>query len=187
MTKIWCKDLDDSVYTDATIVNTRDFVGIPLSSGRSLQGSFPSKSDVKLLRGDTYADYVMAGPMFLISERLKAVFDQFGASAEYFKVSTDTGKTMFYCNFLETIDCLDRKGSSFTEEGGFATRIERLALKNVIKEPPVYRVETTIPVIIAVSDDFADAIMASRLKGSIFKTAAEWTNPMLPFGAKKRR
>ncbi|QDT25170.1 hypothetical protein Enr10x_04650 [Gimesia panareensis] len=179
MTKIWCQDLKDSEYTDAALVDAKAFIGIPLSSGYSLAERFPSRPAVELRSGNSYSDFVMAGPMFLVSDRLKEFLDRYEANAEFFEVSTDTGDKLYFCNLLETVDCLDRTVSEYEIEYG-AANVSCLVLVTVENEPPIYRVADTNPLIIAVREDLALKVDSSDLSGMVFKAIEEWTNPMFP-------
>jgi len=183
MTKIWCQDWDSSVYTDAALADAKAFIGIPLSSGRSVAERFPSYPRVELRSGNSFSDFVMAGPMFLVSGRLKAIFEEHAANAEFFEVCTDSNATLFYCNFLETVDCLNRDKSFFTWEENYATNIRRIVLDAVKNEPPIYRVAMTIPALIAVRDDLANSVISSGMTGLVFKATSDWSNPMYPDGS----
>ncbi len=70
--------------------------------------------------------------------------------------------------------------SQESPEGDFSTDILRVVLSAVENEPPIYRVEMTIPVIIAVRDDLAIALVSSGMTGLICKKPDDWTNPMFP-------
>lgn len=179
MTKIWCQDLKDSVYTDAALADVKAFIGIPLSSGRSLAGRFPNCPAIELRSGNSYSDFVKAGPMFLVSDRLKSILESYKSNAEYFEVGTYTSDTMFFCNLLETVDCLNRIESKFDVEYG-AANVSYLVLENIENEPPIYRVANTNPLIIAVREDLASSVDLSGITGLVFKSIEEWTNPMFP-------
>lgn len=185
MTKIWCEDYNDDTCVDASISDPKRFIGVPLSSGRSLKDRFPENVKVIIRSERPPTDFFMAGPMCVISTTLKKVLESVKVSAEFFPVelqlpSGNLVRSWFFFNPLESVECLDLQQSSFTSEDNFATNIERLFLYSIQSEPPLYRIAKTIPVIIAVRDDVAEQVQVQGCTGMIFRNPSEWTNPMYP-------
>lgn len=187
MTKIWCDDFDDDTYTDAKIEDVRSFIGIPLASGRPLGDRFPKGTRVRIRSSGPPADFFMAGPMFVISEKMKTVFEQFHAKVEYFTLEargvpqTALDSAYYFANLIEVVDCFDWERAEFTEEGGFATDIERLVFKaSAIGDQPLFRVARTISSVVATSDALAALAQERGCSGVIFCDPSQWRNPTRP-------
>ena len=187
MVRMCCEDLSEDSYTDAAIQDPRRFVGIPLAAGQSLADRFPVGTKLVLRSDGTPSDFFMAGPMLVISERLKAIFGEFGVAAEFFPVelTLPSGRASdsrwFFQNILAVVDCLDWEKSQFTSEKGFATNIQRILLsKEMTGQQPLFRVARTIPSLVCASDELAAAVTAAGCTGLVFKKPEEWRNPMNP-------
>ncbi len=187
MIKLWCQDYGEDFYTDAGLQNARRFIGVPLAACRSLIGLFPEDVRVVLRSDGDPADFFMAGPIPVVSPKLKAVLDIIEARVELFPVKIIGSRggqqaSDWYClNILTEVDCFDWKNSKFTPENGFATNIERVSLvEQVIGLQPLFRVHNTIPSLVASTEPLADAVIQAGCSGVVFKTPAEWQNPMNP-------
>ena len=182
MVRIWSHNTRDKNAVDARIKNLRPFHRVPLSSGQSLRGVFPA--DVVVLVESSHAptDYFEAGPMKLVSERLKGIFTASRVNGEFFPVELQQDAkhlSGFWClNVLETVDCLDWSDSKYFAEKGFARKITRLVLRpDAIQDQPLFRIARTIPVLIAVSDDLATKVTETDCTGIALRSPEEWSNP----------
>jgi hypothetical protein len=186
MTVIWCNDFSDDTYTDASIEDLRQFIAVPLGVGKSIQSVFPAGTRVVIRGSNAPTDYFQAGPMSLVSSRLRSVLDDEGVNAEYIQTpivsaNGDVLSGRFYCfNLLEAVDCFDRAKSDFTPRKGLATRIQRVALRPLSAEPPVYLAANTSPALVCTREDVAKAIIDAGCSGATFKSASAWRSPMNP-------
>lgn len=183
---IWCEDYRDEVYTDAAMQDVRRFRGLAFMLGRSLAGRFPSDATV-LVRSESPTDFFMAGPFPVVSHKLREILGSFGVVGEYFDVSLRDGigrqiAGQWYCfNIPKDIDCFDRSRATFDDEMGFATNIASVAIddSNVCTIPLVL-VAKTVPMLILVRDDVAEAIIHAGCTGVVFRSYSEWRNPVRP-------
>lgn len=184
MVKMWRHETTEGSYVDARIKDLRPFRAIPLGAGESLVGRFPGGVSVLVESARGPSDYFTAGPMRLVSDKLKKIFADAEVNAEYFPVSVQhKAKELaeFWClNLLETVDCLDWETSKFLPEKGFARKITKLALQmNAIQNQPLFRIGRTIPVLVAASEDLASKVRQANCSGIVLKSPEEWTNPDL--------
>lgn len=183
---IWCEDFRDEVYPDAAMQDVRRYRGLGFMLGKSLAGRFPSDAAI-LVRSETPTDFFMAGSFPVVSLKLKELLDSFGIIAEYFEVSLldVNGRKIvgkWYCfNIPADIDCFDRRQATFTNEMGFATKIERVAIDECnIGTIPLVLVAKTVPMLILARDDVAQSIVRAGCTGIVFKSCSEWRNPVRP-------
>ena len=179
MTKVWCLDLREKYYTDATFTNLNELRGLRFRSGQSLLGKLPARPSVRLLHGSGYSDYVEIGSMDAVSVKIKEVLEEHEASVEFFEISTDIRDDMYMINVTETVGCLDRELSVYKILYSELS-VRTLVIRTPEAEPPIYLIRDTILPIVAVRDDLADAIETSGATGVLLKTPEEWTNRAYP-------
>jgi hypothetical protein len=180
MTKILIPDYDDRIWPSISIVNVKALVGIPLTSGNPLGQRFPERLAISQNDNNNPPDFFYAGAMPVISHRFAESLKEFECKLELFELDASklVGNGRYYfLNLLESIDRLDWRESNFTERGGFATKITKLRLLDVIVEPAVYRISKTIPSLISVSDIACRILKEKKLNGFRLVKAEDWENP----------
>jgi hypothetical protein len=88
MILIWRTDTSPAVWTNGYVRNYFDLCDLGLKANLCLPAPRPFPPTTLVIETDAQpADYICAGPIFVVSERLRAVFDEFGVPAEYFKLN----------------------------------------------------------------------------------------------------
>ena len=182
MTQVIVERVDER-QPDAIIEDVRRFLGISLSSGRSLGSDFPKHVAVNVRSPAHPTDFFWTGPMVVCSARFKEVVERVGGTAEWFPLDMNwIGghlSSQFYCfNLLEACECLDKTRSQFVPEREFATRITVLSLLPQTNESPIYWISRAIPPILCVRDDVGVAIREAACTGLTMVAPDKWTNPM---------
>jgi len=187
MTKILRIDYDGDTCVDAKLVDPIRFLRVPFGAGEPIDDQFPKDSAVVIDSAGSLTDYFEAGPMDVVSARLKGILDLFGVGAEYLEISVkcESGSgpsESYYCfNPIEQLDRFDRELSRFNTRGDFFIDIERLVLLSPpAPEPSLYVLARTIPTIICVRDDLARRIEIEECAGVRFWRPDEWRNPNYP-------
>ena len=178
---IWKSDFENEpVYTRASIENAKDLKGIRITACEPLAGVLP---ELRVAVTSDYppADYFNAGPLMLVSERLKSVLLEHGARAEFLAVVlTRNGKPLdfgsyYVFNLLGKVDCLDYERAVYQMDGEFVDKIERLAIdEGKAQGHAVCRLDRCFDVITAADQKLAQAIQGQGLTGMKFIDAAEW-------------
>jgi hypothetical protein len=178
---VWKADFEnEAAYTRASIDNPRALDGLKLTAGEPIAGGLPLLR-LEITTSFPPADYFNAGPVFVVSHRLRQVFDEFGVSAEYFLVTLmRNGQEIgdgqyFFANLLEKIDCLDRERSTYTIDGEYVDTIKNLAIdENKAHGRPLFRLAKTYDMITLVSEPLAKALDASGITGVKFVDPKDW-------------
>lgn len=178
---VWKSDFDnDRFYTRASIVNAKALVGLKLVAGQSLVGLLPV-IDLEIESDCEVADYFNAGPLFVVSEKLRKVLDDANASVEYHSVNLlKKGKRIdgvkyYFANLLEKIDCFDFEKSTYTVDDGFIDKIERLVIdESKVNQKTLFRLDRSYDVIIFASSNLRDAIETRKISGVKFYAPADW-------------
>jgi hypothetical protein len=185
--KIWCQDYRDRVWVDAAMRDVSRFRGLSFCEGERLSDRFPADATVELRTRRSPTDYFSAGVFPFVSAKLRSILEAHQVQAEFLPVVLTRKKgepiaETWYCfNPLVTSDWFDRTRSVFTPEQRFATKIERVAIDEArCGDEPLVVAENTIPDLIAVRDDLADAILSAGCTGVVFKLAKDWRNPTNP-------
>ena len=139
--------------------------------GRPLKERFPTDAviDIRSKRGPS--DYFTAGSFPVVSSKLKAVLDKFEVRGEFLPVTLVRRRDgiiqgdWFCFNAMQVADCFDRENSQFTLEQQFATDITRVAIVETACEgAPLTLASNTIPTLLVVRNDLAEAIASSECK-----------------------
>jgi hypothetical protein len=185
--KIWCQDFRDRIYTDAIMRDATRFRGIAFMFGRSLTDRFPTDATIEIRSERAPTDFFMAGPFPVVSSRLKGILEEFAVQGEFMPVRLVRRKGdpvigNWYCfNAVQVCACFDRTRSRFEAEQDYATNIERLAINDsACKSAPLVLAEKTIPHLLVVRDDLANAITSAGCSGVFFETPDVWRNPVNP-------
>lgn len=178
---VWKADSDNErAYTRAQIVNVKALSGVKLVSGKSLIGQLPG-IELEIISDYEPADYFSAGPLFIVSDRLRTVFEAVNAAVEYHPVTLlnqpglRNGPEYFFANLLEKVDCFDFEKSVYSLDGPFIDKIEKLAIdesKAVGKE--LFRLANSYDDITLVSQDLADSVTSAGLTGAKFVAPGDW-------------
>jgi hypothetical protein len=188
MSKVWLQSLEAAEYTEAVIVTEMEphlDTYLAVMSCQRLTGRFP-ETTLEIRSRHLPADYFDVGGMFIVSERVKAVLDEFAVPAEYFllrimrRSSRPVGQRFYFCNLLDCVAGLDlaRGKYTFWKKPGFADHVQKVR-KLAIDEPkvasyPLFRLAKCSPNIVCASDQLADRIRELRLTGMRFVVPEEW-------------
>jgi hypothetical protein len=178
---VWKADFENEpTYTRAAIENPKALSGIKLTAGQSLMGRLPDLR-MEITTDLPPADYFSAGPMFIVSERLRKLLNDAGAVAEYFPIALlKNGVELnagnyFFANLMEKIDCLDREKSIYTMDGEFVDTINKLAIdENKARQSNLFRLANTFDVITIASQRLVDSILAAGITGVKFLRPTDW-------------
>jgi hypothetical protein len=187
MTKIWRQSYDPAHYTEADNLSLDADPGayMDIMSCRPMTGAFPNTS-LRIRSRHPPNDYFDVGGIFVVSERLKSVLEQFELRAEFFslriifKKREYTNPEFFFCNILDEVDCLDfNKGKYvFSKKPGFADyvlTIKKLVVDNEkVASHDLFRVAKCAPNIICVSNKLANSIEELSLTGMRFIDPKDW-------------
>ncbi len=187
MTKIWRESSEPDGSTEAQILGLEDHLGIYMAvmGCRSMAGQFP-RTSVEILSDHPPTDYFETGGMFVVSEKLKSVLDEFKVNCEYFHLqvvyheSEFTHKNFYFCNILDCIECFDlvRGEYTFWEKPGFRDRVDKIK-KLAIDEEKVadhdlFRIAKGGEYFVCASDRLASRITDLHLTGMVFRGVADW-------------
>lgn len=186
--KVWCWD-DRKTRTDAALLEVQRLRGVPLSSGRSLRGRFPGDMVLDIRSRPRPEDFFRAGLAFIVSARMRELFDRFGVEAEYYPLRVryrrreEPALRYWFANLTCEAECLDWERSAYTLEQGFAVTILRLVMHPLGGlEPPLFYVARTIGSIVCASDRLAEAVTEAGYTGVRMPAPEQWHNPMWPPG-----
>jgi hypothetical protein len=182
---IWCRDFRDRFYTDAAMRDVTRYRGIAFMSGRSVRDRFPADAIIEIRNKRRPTDFFMAGPYPVVSAKLKSILDRFSVEAEYLHIQIvgrhDPPGEWFCFNVTKMANCFDRVNSQYTTEQDFATDIERVAINEAVcGTSPLVLAEKTIPRLLVVRDDVAEAITSAGCTGVVFRRPEDWRNPVNP-------
>lgn len=186
MSKVLCESLDEDDYTDAEIESegwfSTDLSGTP---GERWPGPFP-ECTLRIRTPRPPADFFQPGTLLTVSDRLKAVLEEFDARAEFFRVGVRyrgrkyTARTFYYCHILDYVDCFDHDRGEYTyfDKTGFTDRVDsirRLAIdEGEASGHDLFRIAKGGEYIVCVSDRVAERIAAEKLTGVRLIEPAEW-------------
>lgn len=181
--KVWC--LDYSQYTDAILGGVASMVGVPFSAGVPLAGYFPEHPSLEIRSLKKPGDYFKAGPVHVVSRRLRDLLVEYQVRAEFLDLSTSirgfgAGRDGQYYlfNLMESVDCLDRSRSVFVDEKGYATDIQSIEIiSSSIGDDQMFRVEGTIPSVFLVKEELAREVARNRCVGVKLVPINEWRDP----------
>jgi len=173
MTKQWRQSCGPQQFTMAHFDDLSVMEGIDVSSAKPMKKSFPK---VKLIVKSKHKpnDYFQVGLLFIASDRLKSIFEEFRVHAEYHPVTlVHRAKTYtesaFYCvRLLDHVDCLDWKKSKYTlDERKYADELESLTIdEKKAAGYPLFQLARVWGLIWLCSEELAQRIeLEKRLSG----------------------
>lgn len=191
MVKIWRPNLDYG-WAEAGITDSEQGiifgnVSMNTRTGNRLVGVFSNlKMEVSVDTDDIWLDSFMCGSALVVSGKLKMLLEEFGTNVQYiaFEIfSTNTqlsGKTFFYSNILDVVECLDleRGDYSFWKKEGFTDHVDGIN-RLVINEKKAegnhfFRIAKGAEYIICVSEELARTILTARMQGMKFVEPNNW-------------
>lgn len=136
MTKIWRQSQAEEVRTEAFIADS-DWVADfdhALGVSRWRAGDSSSPATVEIESEHPPDDYFDALDMFVVSDRLKTVLENFDVHAEYLPIrviymGNEYKDEAFYCcNILDAVECFDfeRGECTFHQAAGFTDHIDKI-------------------------------------------------------------
>jgi len=172
MIKVWKADTEtEHVYTNAALLNPRDFLDVKTMTGEPLLGRFPTPR----IRVDSEylpADYFQAGPLFMVSEKLKSVLQEFSLRVELHPVDVDfrgaapVDPRYYFLNILDEAACLDRTASKYSEMKGYVGDIKKLVIDETkTVGMNLFRLAKAYQFIVLVGEPLAHAIQSSGVRG----------------------
>ena len=178
---VWKADFEnEKTYTRAAIENPKSLSGRKLNSGLPLSGQLPELR-MEVVTEHPPADYFSAGPLFLVSARMRDLLESKRANVEFHPVVLLRGGRefnagcYFFANLLDKVDCLDREKSEYKMDGEFIDKIEKLVIDDaMVNSKPLFRLANSYDVITLVSQELADAIIASGMTGVKFIAPEDW-------------
>ncbi|HAV5006383.1 TPA: RHS repeat protein, partial [Acinetobacter baumannii] len=130
---------------------------------------------------ETNYDYFHVGSLFIVSRKLKNIFEEKKVLAEYFLINLykENGEYLeeeyFFVNLLKKIDCINKIDSKYSEEDGFIDEIYKLVIdEDKAKNEVLFRVDKTFNNIILVHDSLSDVIKKSGCTGVNFIKVDDW-------------
>jgi hypothetical protein len=178
---VWKADFEnEKVYTRAVIENPKSLAGKKLTSGLPLAGQLPELR-MELTKKYPPADYFHAGPIFIVSERMRVLLESKQANIEFHSITLlragqeiNAGR-YFFANLLEKVDCIDRDKSEYKLDADFIDKIEKLVIDDTkANSKPLIRLAKTYDVITLASQELADAVVASGMTGIKFISPQDW-------------
>lgn len=177
----WKADFDNApAYTRAAILNAKALAGVKLTAGFSLVGHLPEIS-LDIISDYPPADYFNAGPLFVVSERLRGLLESANAAIEYhpvvlFKDGHEIhGGGYCFANLLKKIDCFNFEKSIYTMDGEFIDKIQRLEIdESKADGNPLFRLARSFDVITLASQDLRDTVLGAGITGVKFFDPADW-------------
>lgn len=189
VTKIWVQAKGAEERTEARFLNNPDEhldVYIGVIGPESLMGRFPSTS-IEIVSSDhPLADYFEFATMFIISDRLKSVFDEFNVGCEYFQLHVMRDgvelveRKYYFAHILEFIDAFDLENGKYTfwKSPEFADHIKTIKKLRIDESKAhnhdLFRLNKCSPVIFCVSDRLANRIEELKLTGMRFVEPKKW-------------
>lgn len=191
MTQIWNHSQDDETRTEGQIDWARtdwesDF-DESLGVSRWSKGESLDPATIVLIDPDHPPDdYLWASGMFVVSDRLKEVLEQFSVHAEFLDVrilfgrEEYTDQKFYCCNILDAVDCFDhnRGECTFHDSDGFTDHIDKIKKLAIDEEKAssyhLFCIAKGGEYIICASDALADAIRVAGLTGIMFVGPDAW-------------
>jgi hypothetical protein len=184
MVKIWCSyGGEDCTY--AGLEHDEELLKVDFASGAPLSVQWPKDLFIRLESAQPPDDYFCIGTMFVVSERIKRVFDDTGVHAEYFQIPVvfprgrKVKKIYYYANVLAIADCLDWKRSKYTlSPRGNAEFIKKICLvETKVPKDPLFYVAKTIARVLCAHDSLVAALNDAECVGPTFATPEDWIGP----------
>jgi hypothetical protein len=191
MTMVWKHSQEDKSRTEGVIdrKNT-DWISYhdeTLGVSRRAMGDSLKPATIELIEPDHPPDdYLWASGMFVVSDRLKQLMEQFSVHAEFLDVriliagAEYTDQKFYCCNILDAVDCFDhnRGECTFHESEGFTDHIDKIA-KLAIDETKASSYHLFViakggEYITCASNSLVDAIQASGVTGIMFVEPEAW-------------
>lgn len=178
---VWKSDINnEAYYTRGAIRDINVLKGIKLNKGETLSNK-NLKIDIDLIGKYQPADYFHVGSLFIVSRKLKNIFEEKKVLAEYFLInlykenSEYLEEEYFFVNLLKKIDCINKIDSKYSEEDGFIDEIYKLVIdEDKAKNEVLFRVDKTFNNIILVHDSLSDVIKKSGCTGVNFIKVDDW-------------
>ena len=177
MAKVWCQAAAEEENTQAQILSEQWFKSD--FSVFAFEAAPWTSLDMTLEVYSEYppADYFEPGTVFTVSDRLKAMLEEFKVRAEFFPVRVAyegrdyTERAFFFCNILDCVECLDLNRGEYTfwKKPGFTDRVDaikRLALdESKVAGHDLFRIGKGAEYIVGVSDRLGSRIAQQRYTG----------------------
>lgn len=138
MTKIWKADTE-SGYVEAGVDNFEllDESGLVTNLCRPMPHT-PLTPKIHIMSRNTPGDFFTASTMCIVSRGIREIFESFSANVEYLEVEAMwkgqayTGKTYYYANILDAVQCMDYSSSIYTQTDHGITGIEHLVIDEAV-------------------------------------------------------
>jgi hypothetical protein len=151
----------------------------------TMAGRIP-KMRLEILSNNPPADYFDVGTLFVASEHLKAVLDEFKVHAEFLPLhiiydgKEYTERNFYFCNILDCVECLDftRGKYTFWKKPGFTDEVDKI--KNLAIDEKkasghnLFRIAKGAEYIVCASDRLAGRIEDLKFTGMRFVEPKDW-------------
>lgn len=131
----WRVDPDDEVWTLARLTNYIELCEKGLKPNLCVPVPWPfPESTLEISTEGQPADFISAGSIFVVSEKLRAILGEFKVPAEYFQLRVmHNGKLyvkrkFYFANILDVVDCFDYERSVYEQTPMGVTGIDTLVL-----------------------------------------------------------
>lgn len=187
MSKVWCESLEEPDFTEARIADGEwlNGYGLSFASGQPAPRPFPDTT-VDVCSDPAPPDFFQPGSLFLVSDRLKVVLEQFGVRAEFFRVQVlhqgreCADRAYYFCNILDVVECLDLEHGEYTfwKKPGFTDHVDAIK-KLAIDEGrasghDLFRIAKGAEYIACVSDRVATEVQSQKLTGMRLVNPEDW-------------
>lgn len=191
-TLIWKHSQEDETRTEGIVDREHtdwisyfdEKLGVP----RRAMGDSQKPATIELIEPDHPPDdYLWASGMFVVSNSLRKLLEQFSVHAEFLEVRILVGgeeytdQRFYCCNILDAVDCFDHDRGECTFHGseGFTDHIDKIKRLAIDEEKAsshhLFCIAKGGEYIICASDALADAIRAAGLTGMTFVAPDVWT------------
>ena len=175
------KILRDDHIADAEYADSSEPSDWDLYAGRRMKRKPP---EITIRCESPLTDYLQVGDLHIVSPKLRELMEEARANVQYLDLPVvhkgRTHKGYAYLNFLDVIDCLDRRRSVIVPGVFPDGDIKRLVLKHhTIGKSPLFVIENAL--LVGVSDDLAAAIEESNCTGLLLEAPDDWRNPVLGY------
>jgi hypothetical protein len=178
---VWEYDTRPTVFAEGFFDGPERFDDLPVLGGASMAGRFPEPLRLRVKCRSELPDAFQAGPLFIVSQRLRDAMEKTGVVAEYFRAELEPAKksfcgTEYWCaNLLERVACLDLACSQHTVDRRWVRVTGHIAIDEVrAGKRAMFILDETTALIRLVSQPLRDVIVAGNLTGMKLVAVDAW-------------
>jgi hypothetical protein len=190
---IWREVTNPEVWTHANLTNYLDLCDQGLKANLCVPAPRPfPESTLEIETEVEPADFILAGPIFVVSGGLRKILDEFEVPAEYFQLKVVhqgdvyRKRVFYFANLLDVADCFDYEKSHYEQTPMGITGIDALVLDDskaashhLFRVGPIGWGHSPNPkavgnIVICASEELATRVLRSSLTGVVFSQAKHW-------------